>query len=43
MKSTFLKLVMNPNFKDGRKFSEHLIEVEMGKRKIKIKKPVYLW
>ena len=42
MKSTFLKLEMNPNFKDGRKFSGYLIEVEMGKRKIKIMKPVNL-
>ena len=35
-------LVMKPNFKDGRKFSENLMGVEMGKYKIKMTKPVYL-
>ena len=33
---------MKPNFKDGRKFSENLMGVEMGKCKIKMTKPVYL-
>ena len=38
----YKKLVMKPNFKDGRKFSENLMGVEMGKLKIKMTKPVYL-
>ena len=38
----YRKLVMKPNFKGGRKFSENLMGVEMGKSKIKMKKPVYL-
>ena len=38
----YKKLVMKPNFKDGRKFSENLMGVEMGKCKIKMTKPVYL-
>ena len=42
MKTRYKKLVMKPNFKDGRKFSENLMGVEMGKTKIKMTKPVYL-
>ena len=38
----YKKLVMKPNFKDGRKFSENLMDVEMGKSKIKMTKVVYL-
>ena len=38
----YKKLVMKPNFKSGRKFSENLMGVEMGKVKIKMNKPVYL-
>ena len=38
----YKKLVMQPNFKDGRKFSENLMEVEMGKCKIKMTKPAFL-
>ena len=33
---------MNRSFKDGRKLSENLIGVEMGKTKIKMMNPVYL-
>ena len=40
--TSYKKLVMKPNFKDGRKFSENLMGVEMGKTKIKMTKPVYL-
>ena len=36
-----MKYVMKPNFKDGFPFSKHLFAVEMGKREIKMKKPVY--
>ena len=36
------KQVMKPNFKDGRRFSDHLMAAEMGKTKIKMTKPVYL-
>ena len=39
----YLKYVMKPNFKDGFPFSKHLFAVEMGKTKIKMNKPVYLW
>ena len=38
----YMELVMIPSFKDGRKFSENLMGVEMGKSKTKITKPVYL-
>ena len=38
----YKKLVMKPNFKDGRKFSKNLIGVEMGKCEVKMIKPVYL-
>ena len=38
----YKKLVMKPNFKDGRKFSDNLMGVEMGKSKIKMTKPLYL-
>ena len=38
----YRKLVMKPNFKGGRKFSENLMGVEMGKSKINMNKPVYL-
>ena len=38
----YKKLIMKPNFKDGRKFSKNLMGVEMGKSKIKMTKPVYL-
>ena len=31
----YKKLVMKPNFKDGRKFSENLMGVEMGKLRSK--------
>lgn len=33
---------MSPNFKNGRKFSENLTSVEIGKIKVKMMKPVYL-
>ena len=33
---------MKPNFKDGHPVSKHLLAVEMGKREIKMSKPVYL-
>ena len=33
---------MNPNFKDGCKFSENLMGVETGKTNIKMMNPVYL-
>ena len=33
---------MKPNFKDGHPVSKHLFAVEMGKREIKMNKPVYL-
>ena len=38
----YKKLVMKPNFKDGRKFSDNLMGVEMGKSNIKMIKPLYL-
>ena len=38
----YLKYTMKPNFKDGDKFSEHLMWVQMGKIEIKMNKPVYL-
>ena len=38
----YKELVMKPNFKDGRKFSENLMGVGKGKCKIKMTKPVYL-
>ena len=38
----YFKYVMKPNFKDDHPFSEHLFAVEMGKREITMKKPVYL-
>ena len=39
----YKKLVMKPNFKDGRKFSENLMGVEMEERvRFKMTKPVYL-
>lgn len=41
-KNKYLKLAMKPNFKDGRKFTENVIGVEMGKIKIKIVKSKYL-
>ena len=41
-KKKYRKLVMKPNFKGGRKFSENLMGVEIGKSKRKMKKPVYL-
>ena len=41
-KDMYKKLVMKPNFKDGRKFSKNLMGVEMQKIKIKMTKPVYL-
>lgn len=41
-RNKYFKLVMSPNFKNGRKFSENLTSVEMGKIKVKMMKPVYL-
>ena len=38
----YLKYGMKPNFKDGHRFSKHLLAAEMGKTKIKMNKPVYL-
>ena len=38
----YQKYVMKPNFKDGHPFSKHLFAVEMGKREIRMNKPVYL-
>ena len=38
----YQKYVMKPNFKDGHPFSKHLFSVEMGKREITMKKPMYL-
>ena len=37
----YLKYVMKANFQNGFPFSKHLFAVEMGKRKIMMKKPVY--
>ena len=37
----YKQLVMKSNFKDGRKFSENLMSVEMGKSKIKMTKSEY--
>ena len=33
---------MKPNFKDGHPFSKHVFALELGKREIKMNKPVYL-
>ena len=33
---------MKPNFKDGYPSSKHLFAVEMGKKEIKMNRPVYL-
>ena len=38
----YKKLIMKPNFKNARKFSNNLMGVEMGKSKIKMTKPLYL-
>ena len=38
----YKKLVMKPNFKNARKFSESLKDLEMGKSKIKMEKLVHL-
>ena len=38
----YLKTVMKPNFKSGVLFGENLVECEMGKSKVVMKKPVYL-
>ena len=38
----YKKLVMKPKFKDGRKFSKNLMDIKIGKSKIKMTKPVYL-
>ena len=38
----YLKYVMKPNFKNGHRFSKHLLAMEMGKTEIKMNKPVYL-
>ena len=42
-KTMYKKLVMKSNFKDEKKFSKNLMGVEMGKSKIKMTKPVYIW
>ena len=36
------KYVMKPNFKDSVRFSENLMEVEMGNTETTMNKPVYL-
>ena len=41
-KNKYLELVMKPNFKDDRKFSDNLMVVEMGKTKVKMVKSNYL-
>ena len=41
-KKKYLELVMKPNFKDDRKFSDNLMVVEMGKTKFKMVKSNYL-
>ena len=38
----YQKYVMKPNFKDGYPSSKHLFAVEMGKKEIKMNRPVYL-
>ena len=42
-REAYLKLVMKPNFKSGVRFGENLMGCEMGKIKVVMKKPVYLW
>ena len=39
----YLHTVMKPNFKSGVRFGENLMGCEMGKIKVVMKKPVYLW
>ena len=39
----YLELVMKPNFKSGVRFGENLMGCEMGKIKVVMNKPVYLW
>ena len=39
---SYLKTIMKPNFKSGILFGENLMDCEMGKIKIVMKKPTYL-
>ena len=41
-KDEYLRTVMKPNFKSGVLFGENLMECEMGRTKVVMKKPVYL-
>ena len=41
-KNKYFELVMKPNFKDDRKFSDNLMVVEMGKTKVKMVESNYL-
>ena len=41
-RESYLKTVMNPNFKSGIGFSENLMDCEMGKIEVVMNKPVYL-
>ncbi|XP_057296231.1 uncharacterized protein LOC130625182 [Hydractinia symbiolongicarpus] len=38
----YMKLVMNPYFKGGSRFSKHLLGVKMGKTEVKMNKLVYI-
>ena len=40
---TYLKNVMKPNFKSGVLFGENLMGCKMGKTKVVMNKPIYLW
>ena len=39
----YLKAVMKPNFKSGVQFGSNLMGCEIGKIKVVMNKPVYLW
>ena len=41
-KDKYLRMVMKPNFKSGVLFGENLMECEMGRTKVVMKKPIYL-
>ena len=42
-REAYLKAVIKPNFKSGVLFGENLMGCEMGKIKVVMNKPVYLW
>ena len=42
-KEAYLRAVMKPNFKSGTLFGPNLMGCEMGKIKVVMNKPVYLW